>query len=204
MRARAVSRTYTISNRKIWLRSPSRPQRWRGCLWPVPIGFRGAARRFRKSQNETPRAVVARKGQGLWQRWVRTRKKRGIKYFLVSFVDLFGAMRAKIAPATAIDMIAKSGAGFAGFAVWFDITPAHPDVLVMADADSVIQLPWKPEVAWVTGDLVMEGKPVAQNPRQVLKRVVAAAAAEGFDMKSGVECEYFFNSARRKDHFRCG
>ena len=63
-------------------------------------------------------------------------KEKGIKYFLVSFVDLFGAMRAKIVPATAIDMIAKSGAGFAGFAVWFDMTPAHPDMLVMADADS--------------------------------------------------------------------
>jgi glutamate---methylamine ligase len=118
-------------------------------------------------------------------------KEKGIKYFLVSFVDLFGAMRAKLVPASAIDMIAKSGAGFAGFAVWFDITPAHPDVLVMAEADSAIQLPWKPEVAWVTGDLVMDGKPVKQNPRQALKRVVAAAAAEGFDMKSGVECEYF-------------
>jgi glutamate---methylamine ligase len=118
-------------------------------------------------------------------------KEKGIKYFLVSFVDLFGTMRAKIVPASAIDMIAKSGAGFAGFAVWFDITPAHPDVLVMADADSAIQLPWKPEVAWVTGDLIMDGKPVTQNPRQVLKRAVAAAAAEGLDMKSGVECEYF-------------
>jgi glutamate---methylamine ligase len=118
-------------------------------------------------------------------------KEKGIKYFLVSFVDLFGAMRAKIVPATAIDMIAKSGAGFAGFAAWFDMTPAHPDVLVMADADSAIQLPWKPEVAWVTGDLVMDGKPVAQNPRQVLKRVVAAAAAQEYDLKSGVECEYF-------------
>jgi glutamine synthetase type III len=118
-------------------------------------------------------------------------KEKGIKYFLVSFVDLFGTMRAKIVPASAIDMITKSGAGFAGFAVWFDITPAHPDVLVMADADSAIQLPWKPEVAWVTGDLVMDGKPVTQNPRQVLKRAVAAAAAEGLDMKSGVECEYF-------------
>ena len=35
-------------------------------------------------------------------------KEKGIKYFLVSFVDLFGTMRAKIVPATAIDMIAKS------------------------------------------------------------------------------------------------
>jgi glutamine synthetase type III len=121
----------------------------------------------------------------------RYAKQHGIKYFLVSFVDLFGTMRAKIVPATAIDTIAKSGAGFAGFAVWFDMTPAHPDVLVMADASSVIQLPWKPEVAWVTGDLMMDSKPVAQNPRQVLKRVVQRAADADFELKSGVECEYF-------------
>ena len=52
-------------------------------------------------------------------------KKNGIKYFLISFVDLFGTMRAKLVPATAIDTMAKAGAGFAGFAVWFDMTPAH-------------------------------------------------------------------------------
>jgi len=118
-------------------------------------------------------------------------KDNGVKYFLIAFVDLFGTMRAKIVPATAIDTIAKSGAGFAGFATWLDLTPAHPDMLVMAEADTAIQLPWKPEVAWVTGDLVMDGKPVAQNPRQVLKRVVEAAAKDGYEMKTGVECEYF-------------
>ena len=120
-----------------------------------------------------------------------TAKEKGIKYFLISFVDLFGTMRAKIVPATAIDSVAKSGAGFAGFATWFDMTPAHPDILVAPDPDTLIQLPWKPEVAWVTGDLVMDGKPVEQNPRQVLKRVIAAAAADGVEMKTGVECEYF-------------
>ncbi len=87
-------------------------------------------------------------------------------------------MRAKIVPATAIDMISKAGAGFAGFAVWFDMTPAHPDILVMADPESAIQLPWKPEVAWVTGDLIMGGKPVMQNPRQVLKQVDQESAAK--------------------------
>ena len=118
-------------------------------------------------------------------------KDKGVKYFLIAFVDLFGTMRAKIVPATAIEMIAKAGAGFAGFATWLDLTPAHPDMLVMPEADTAIQLPWKPEVAWVTGDLVMDGKPLAQNPRQVLKRVVEAAARDGFEMKTGVECEYF-------------
>jgi glutamate---methylamine ligase len=118
-------------------------------------------------------------------------KANGVKYFLISFVDLFGTMRAKIVPATAIDGIAKAGAGFAGFAVWFDMTPAHPDILVMADPDTAVQLPWKPEVAWVTGDLIMDGKPVTQNPRQILKRVVGEAEAAGYELKSGVECEYF-------------
>ena len=123
--------------------------------------------------------------------WGEIAKQKGIRYFLVSFVDLFGAMRAKIVPASAMDGVAKSGAGFAGFATWFDMTPADPDVLVMAEQDSLIQLPWKPEVAWTTGDLYMGGKPVAQNPRQVLKRVIAAADDVGYELKTGVECEYF-------------
>jgi glutamine synthetase len=118
-------------------------------------------------------------------------KEKGVKYFLISFVDFFGSMRAKIVPATAIDTIAKSGAGFAGFAAWFDLTPAHPDVLVMPEPETAIQLPWKPEVAWVTGDLVMDGKPLMQNPRQILKHVGGTAADAGYEMKTGVECEYF-------------
>lgn len=118
-------------------------------------------------------------------------KQHGVKYFLISFVDLFGVMRAKLVPATAIDTVAKAGAGFAGFAAWFDMTPAHPDVLVYPDPDTATQLPWKPEVAWVTGDLMMDGKPVEQNPRQVLKRVMADAARDDYEMKTGVECEYF-------------
>jgi glutamate---methylamine ligase len=118
-------------------------------------------------------------------------EQKGIKYFLIAFVDLFGTMRAKIVPATAIDAVAKAGAGFAGFAAWFDLTPAHPDVLVTPEPDTLVQLPWKPEVAWITGDLAMDGKPLRQNPRQVLKRVMAVAAGEGYEMKTGVECEYF-------------
>src|SRR5262249_5858201 len=123
--------------------------------------------------------------------WGEIARQKGIRYFLIAFVDLFGIMRAKIVPASAIDAVAQAGAGFAGFATWFDMTPADPDILVMPEPDSLMQLPWKSEVAWITGDLVMAGKPVEQNPRQVLKRVVATAAAEGYELKSGVECEYF-------------
>jgi glutamine synthetase type III len=123
--------------------------------------------------------------------WGEVAKQKNIRYFLISFVDLFGTVRAKIVPASAIDDVAEAGAGFAGFATWFDMTPADPDVLVIPEMDSLIQLPWKPEVAWVTGDLFMGGAPVEQNPRQILKKLVASAAESGYELKTGVECEYF-------------
>ena len=71
----------------------------------------------------------------------RTAKAKGIKYFLVSFADLFGTMRAKLVPASAIDGMAKDGAGFAGFATWLDMTPADSDMFAIPDAASLIQLP---------------------------------------------------------------
>ena len=118
-------------------------------------------------------------------------KSNGIKYFMISFTDLFGGQRAKLVPAAAIADMQKDGAGFAGFATWLDMTPAHPDLFAMPDPDAVIQLPWKKEVAWVAADGVMDGAVVQQAPRTVLKNVVAAAAAKGLRMKSGVEAEFF-------------
>jgi glutamine synthetase type III len=118
-------------------------------------------------------------------------KETGVKYFLISYTDLFGSQRAKLVPSQAIADMQKDGAGFAGFATWLDLTPAHPDLFAMPDASSVIQLPWKKDVAWVAADLMMEEKYVAQAPRVVLKNIMAEAAKEGLYVKTGVECEFF-------------
>jgi glutamine synthetase len=118
-------------------------------------------------------------------------KQKKIQYFLISYVDLFGGLRAKLVPARAIGEMQKNGAGFAGFATWLDLTPADPDMFAIPDPDSLIQLPWKPEVAWLASDLWMDGKEVEQAPRIALKRQVEKAAKAGYAMKTGVECEYF-------------
>ena len=118
-------------------------------------------------------------------------KERGIKYFLVSYTDLFGTQRAKLVPAASIKTACEDGAGFAGFATWLDMSPADADLLAMPDADGLIQLPWKPEVGWLPADLVMNGKPVEQGPRNILKRLIEEAAQDGLQMKSGVEPEFF-------------
>ena len=122
-------------------------------------------------------------------------KKNGVKYFFVSFVDLFGILRSKLVPATAIVEIQSEGAGFAGFATWLDMSPADSDMFGMPDGDSVIQLPWNKEIAWVASDLYMDGKPVEASPRVALKTQIAKANKLGMYMKSGVECEYFLVSS---------
>ena len=118
-------------------------------------------------------------------------REKGIKYFLISYTDLFGAQRAKLVPASAIAGMQKNGAGFAGFASWLDMSPADPDLFAKPDPASLIQLPWKPEVGWVAADLWMNGAPVEASPRNALKAQIAKAAALGLTMKTGVECEYF-------------
>src|ERR1700754_1235167 len=122
-------------------------------------------------------------------------KEKGVRYFMISYTDLFGAQRAKLVPAAAIADMQKDGAGFAGFATWLDMTPAHPDLFAVPDASAVVQLPWRKDVAWVAADCVMEEKHVEQAPRVVLKNVMANAAKEGLHVKTGVEAEFFLIDA---------
>ena len=102
-------------------------------------------------------------------------KKNNIKYFLINFTDLAGAQRSKLVPSSSIAEMEIEGAGFAGFATYLDMTPAYPDMFSIPDPDSVIQLPWKRDVAWVAGDLYMDGKPVEQAPRVILKNLIKKA-----------------------------
>ena len=118
-------------------------------------------------------------------------KQKKIKYFLISFVDLFGVLRSKLVPAGAIKDMQKNGAGFAGFATWLDMTPADPDMFAIPDPDSLILLPWNKEVGWLASDLWMNNKPVDASPRIILKKQIERLRKKNLIMKSGVECEYF-------------
>ena len=122
-------------------------------------------------------------------------KEKKIKYFLISFVDLFGVLRSKLVPAQAIKEMQENGAGFAGFAAWLDMTPADSDMFGIPDPDSLIQLPWNKEVGWLASDLWMNGKPVDASPRVILKKQIKKLSKQGLTMKSGVECEYFLISS---------
>ena len=125
-------------------------------------------------------------------------KQKKIKYFLISFVDLFGVLRSKLVPARAISEMQKNGAGFAGFATWLDMTPADSDMFAIPDPDSLVILPWNREVGWLASDLWMDGKPVEASPRIMLKNQIEKLSKRNLKMKSGVECEYFLLSVDGK------
>ena len=121
-------------------------------------------------------------------------KQKKIKYFLISYVDFFGVLRSKLVPSQAIKEMQKEGAGFAGFSTYLDMSPADADMASIPDPESLIQLPWQPEVAWLAGDLWMDGKPVEASPRVMLRNQISKLAKKNMFLKSGVECEYFLIS----------
>lgn len=118
----------------------------------------------------------------------------GVRYLLVNFADLSGVMRSKLVPVSAIGQLLRAGAAFAGFAANFDLSPADADVVVHVDASTLKVLPWQSDVAWVTGDVFMDGCPLEQAPRNVLKKCLRAVENDGLYLKTGVEAEFFLLS----------
>lgn len=129
--------------------------------------------------------------------------ENNIKYLLVNFTDLLGVLRSKLVPVTALSQLEQDGAAFAGFAAHFNLSPADPDIIVRPDVNSITILPWKPEVAWITGAVEMDGKLLEQSPRNILAKCIKRAEDLGFVFQSGVEAEFFLldkNGENISDH----
>jgi glutamine synthetase len=118
-----------------------------------------------------------------------------LRFLLISFTDLFGIQRAKLVPASAVGAMAADGAGFAGFAAWLDLSPADGDVMAIPDPASLTPLPWEPQVGWVAAELQLNGAPMAQCPRRLLRQQLQRAAERGFELRSGVEAEFMLLDA---------
>lgn len=118
-------------------------------------------------------------------------KALGIKFFLVSYTDLLGGMRAKLVPATQVAAVEQDGAFFCSFASNLGLGPDAPEIAAIPDPDSLIQLPWEPTVGWVASDVYFKGKPFPAAPRMILNRVLAQCEALGYTYKAGVEAEFF-------------
>jgi glutamine synthetase len=119
-------------------------------------------------------------------------RAKGIEFVFAQFVDMHAKPSAKLVPAHHLDGLFENGAGFAGFAAG-DIgqQPHEPDLEAMPDPASFTPLPWKPTVARLACDVHVLGEPWPYCPRTILRNQIERARALGYELKIGIELEYF-------------
>ena len=115
--------------------------------------------------------------------------------------DLAGAARGKIMPASKFigsgtlrmpqSVFMQSVTGDYPH-IWEQLNPLDIDMVLEPDAKTIRMLPWAREPsAQVIHDCVdMEGNPIPFSPRQVLRRVLAFYAAEGWKPVVAPELEF--------------
>ena len=129
-------------------------------------------------------------------------KDKGIEYLFCSFVELSGAPKAKLVPVTHLDDMAREGAGFAGFAAGdLNQGPHDPDIVSMPDFDSLTVIPWRKNVAWVPGNLHVNGQPWPYCPRTILTRQLNEAQKKGYFLQVGVEPEFMLLKKNAHDQY---
>lgn len=95
--------------------------------------------------------------------------ERGVEFFLCSFVEMSGALKAKVVPARHLEDMAQGSAGFAGFAAGeIGQGPHDPDMIAIPDFASFAILPWRPNVAWVMSNIQVNGAAWPYCPRTIL------------------------------------
>ncbi len=118
--------------------------------------------------------------------------EHGIEYLFAQFVDMHGKPSAKLVPAHHLDDLLDAGVGFAGFAAGeIGQRPSDPDICALPDPASFTPLPWRPNVARIACDLYVKGEPWPYCPRTILRRALERASALGYELKIGIELEYF-------------
>jgi glutamine synthetase len=129
-------------------------------------------------------------------------KEKGIEYFFCSFVEMSGVPKAKLVPTSHLGDMAQEGAGFAGFAAGdLNQGPHDPDIISMPDFDSLTILPWRKNVAWVPGNLHVNGAPWPYCPRTILTEQLKRARNKGYILNVGVEPEFMLLKKNAQDEY---
>ncbi len=119
-------------------------------------------------------------------------KAKGVKYCLGAYVDIHGIPKGKFVPVDHLSHMVKGSELYTGYALdGLGQKPNEDEIASVPDLNSLIQLPWQPEVAWMAADNTLHGEPYDINTRVALKKVLAEAEEMGFGFNLGIECELY-------------
>ena len=69
--------------------------------------------------------------------------------------------------------------------------PNDDELAVFPDPSAVVQLPWRPDIAWCPGNLKFHKDPWPMCSRTILAAQVERARKMGFRFNLGIECEIY-------------
>jgi glutamine synthetase len=119
-------------------------------------------------------------------------KSQGVEYCLPAYVDIHGIPKCKAVPIGHFERAMRGSELFTGAALEGLGQETHEDELaVHPDPGAITQLPWRPNVAWMPGNLKFHDDPWPMCTRTVLQQQLDRAAKMGFRFNLGIECEFY-------------
>src|SRR3954464_8978118 len=123
-------------------------------------------------------------------------RQQDVKFIRLWFTDILGSLKSFAITFEELEGALMEGVGFDGGAIEGFARYGESDMLAIPDPGTFQLLPWRPRerrVARVFCDIALpDGSPFPGDPRYVLKRNLARAAALGFTFYVGPEVEFFY------------
>ena len=123
-------------------------------------------------------------------------REQDVKFVRLVFTELYGHLRNVSIPVEELDKALNNELMFDGSSIRGYKRIEQSDMYFHPDPSTFTVLPWRGretgQVARIICDVAdPDGTPFAGDPRVQLKKVLADAKAEGFDMQCGPEAEFF-------------
>ena len=118
--------------------------------------------------------------------------QQGVRTLMASYSDMHGVSKTKMVPIAHLGQMMEGSELFTGAAL--DGVPQQvndDEVSARPDRGSCMVLPWDSSVAWFASDLWLGEAPFRACSRGILKAQTAAAAKLGYEMKLGMEAEFY-------------
>ena len=125
---------------------------------------------------------------------IRLANEQNVEFIRMQFTDIFGTLKNVALPVSQLEKALDNKVMFDGSSIEGFVRIEESDMYLYPDYDTFCILPWRSHahVARMICDVrTPEGDPFVGDPRSLLKRVLAEAAAMGYTFNLGPECEFF-------------
>ena len=126
---------------------------------------------------------------------IRLVRDEHIQFIRMQFTDIFGQLKNVTVPASQIEKAVAGQIMFDGSSIEGFTRIEESDQYLRPDLSTFAILPWSQEVG-ICARMICDvynpdGTPFSGDPRAILRRVLAEAAAMGYTFNVGPECEFF-------------